>query len=108
MIKENRFSHLKKKNPPLTPDEFAAGAIEKERKNSKKKISRVKVLLTIVGKMNRSEDCEKSYQLYLRNDIKNDIERYCIGNMQSLINYLARRGLDDLIAKDTVIIEENI
>lgn len=35
--------------------------------------------------------------LYLKKDITSDIEHYCHGNKQGIMNYLIRKGLDELI-----------
>lgn len=106
MIKEGRFSHLKRKKH-LTVDEFAAEANNTKAWEPKSKLIKDKILLFIAGRMNRMEDCTKPFLLHLRKDIKNDIERYCLGNMNALLNYLVRRGLDDIIEKGEKIIEEH-
>jgi hypothetical protein len=102
-MKADRFSYLKKKKSFSTPEEFASALKKNERKTKKLK---EKLLLSISGKMKRTEDCSHSYQIFLRNDIKNDIDRYCLGSMQGIVNYLIRRGLDEIIAKGEPIIEE--
>jgi|GEM_PF-3606367 len=102
-----RFDHIKPKKLPLTAEEFAAEADASSHLVAKRaKPERVKPLLTVVGKMQRNKDCGRPHQIYLRTDIQDDIARYCIGNMQGIINYLIRTGLTKLIQEDQPILEE--
>ena len=100
----NRFEHLKSKPIDTTKpkEEFIEGAgnIKNNIKRASKSLSKKKVLLSLSGKMNRVTDCDKkAVLLHLKKDVSYDIEKYCHGNKQGIINYLLRKGLDELIEK---------
>ena len=88
-----------KLTPPKTIDDFieSANAIVNS-KEAVKKPSQEDILLSFSGRIDRENECEKKpVLLYLKKDISIDIEHYCHGNKQGIINYLIRRGLDELI-----------
>lgn len=63
-----------------------------------KKISPDNILLSFAGRIDRENQCEKKpILLYLKKDVMLDIENYCHGNKQGIMNYLLRKGLDELI-----------
>jgi hypothetical protein len=104
----NRFEHLKKKTvtQDKNVDEFINGANELGRaKLAKKPVSKQDVLLSISGRMDRGLECDnKPVLLHLKKDISKDIDRYCHGNKQAIINYLVRKGLDQLIEKGELVL----
>lgn len=55
-----------------------------------------KVILTVKGYMKRSRDCEKPYPFYIEKTLLKDINIYCRGTKQSVINELIRIGLEKL------------
>lgn len=82
-----------------TVDDFieSANAITKSRE-AVKKASPDNILLSFAGRIDRENECEKKPMLlYLKKDITSDIEHYCHGNKQGIMNYLIRKGLDELI-----------
>ncbi|HBD7476144.1 TPA: hypothetical protein QH041_003091 [Legionella pneumophila] len=88
-----------KANVAKTVDDFIEGAnaIVKS-KEAEKKPSQEDILLSFSGRIDRENECEKKpVLLYLKKDIALDIENYCHGNKQGIMNYLIRRGLDQLI-----------
>lgn len=104
----NRFEHLKKKavTQNQNVDEFISGANEiGGAKLAKKPVSKKDVLLSISGRMDRGIECDKKpVLLHLKKDISRDINKYCHGNKQAMINYLVRKGLDQLIEKGELIL----
>ncbi|MGQ3889992.1 hypothetical protein ACQUW5_13300 [Legionella sp. CNM-1927-20] len=82
-----------------TVDEFIEDANNIDNsKEAVKKPSQEDILLTFAGKIDREKECEKKpVLLYLKKDIANDIAHYCHGNKQGIMNYLLRKGLDELI-----------
>lgn len=104
----SRFDSIKnKKQLPQSFDEFVEGA-NKERgaQRTRKRPSKSDLLLIATGRSQSSDIYSKHYLLKLKNDIQADIEKYCSGTMNTILNYLIRRGLDDLIEKGEQIIEE--
>ena len=74
-----------------------ANVITKSRE-AVKKISPDNILLSFAGRIDRENECEKKpVLLYLKKDVTLDIENYCHGNKQGIMNYLLRKGLDELI-----------
>lgn len=103
-----RFDHLKstQKKAPRSVEEFIEGANrEPIKKRAKKRISKDKILLSITGRSPSRED-SKQVLLYVRNDVQEDIEKYCVGTYQAILNYLLRRGLDDLMATGELVMED--
>lgn len=123
MSQDNKFRVIadkyKSKNT-MTADEFISAAsdsvnmdnTEPDPTQSKPKTKTVKsheaqrknVLLTVAGKMNRERDCSKPSLIYFKNDVKGDMEKYCNGNKNLVINYLLRKGLDALIAEGEMVV----
>ena len=89
---------------PSTLEEFIEGA-NKETTAKRKRPSRENILLSIAGRASM-ESYGKPSLIYIRKDIQEDIDKYCSGSKQSIINYLLRRGLDDLIKEGVLIVEE--
>lgn len=103
----NKFEHLKKSQPSISLDSFIAGANQDSRaKKTRKRPSKDSLLLVATGRVASIDIYDKAGLLYLKKDLKEDIEKYCSGNKQILLNYLIRRGLDDLISKGERIVEE--
>jgi|GraSoiStandDraft_16_1057320.scaffolds.fasta_scaffold878522_2 hypothetical protein len=93
-----------KHNPSL--EEFIEGASkETTAKKARKRTSNKDLLLILTGALRR-EECTKPILLFPKNDIKQDIEKYCSGNNQVIFNYLLRKGLDKIIEDNELIIEE--
>ena len=95
-------SHHKNRNknePPKSLDDFIESAnVITKAKEAVKKPSQEDILLSFSGRIDRENECEKKpVLLYLKKDIAIDIESYCHGNKQGIMNYLIRRGLDELI-----------
>ncbi len=91
---------------PSTLEEFIEGANkETTAKKARKRPSRENILLSIAGRASM-ESYGKPSLIYIRKDIQEDIDKYCSGSKQSIINYLLRRGLDDLIKEGVLIVEE--
>jgi hypothetical protein len=91
---------------PSTVEEFIEGANkETTAKKARRRPSKEKLLLIIAGRANM-ESYGKPSLIYIRKDIQADMDKYCSGSKQSLVNYLLRRGLDDLIKEGTLIVEE--
>jgi hypothetical protein len=104
----SRFDNIKNKKPlPRSFDEFVEGANqERGAQKARKRPSKNNLLLIAAGRVASKEIYAKAGLLYLKKDIQADIEKYCTGNKQAILNYLIRRGLDDLIAKGERVIEE--
>lgn len=97
----NRFSHIKNRNRDV--ESF----IEKANDSKKNKLIRCQeeqVLLSIASRMNRDKECKKVVLLHVKKDIISDIDKYCHGNKQAILNYLLRRGLDTLIKEGKLIL----
>lgn len=91
---------------PSTLEEFIEGANkETTAKKARKRPSKDNLLLSIAGRASM-ESYGKPSLIYIRKDIQEDIDKHCSGSKQSIINYLLRRGLDDLIKQGTLIVEE--
>lgn len=121
MSQNNKFKVIadkyKSKNA-MTADEFIGAAsdsvnvIDNDPALQQSKTKTVKsheaqqknVLLTVAGKMNRERDCSKPSLIYFKNDIKADMEKYCNGNKNLVINYLLRKGLDALIEEGEMVV----
>lgn len=89
-----RFDHIKNQpRPKITIEQFINDA------NSHFPISQLKdkerVLLMLDGKMKR-EVCVKPITLYIKKDIKDDLDLYCAGNRQAVINYLLRQAINNI------------
>mgnify|MGYP001024464540 CR=1 FL=1 len=99
----NRFEHLKDKKQGV--DSFIEGAnVARPEHVSRKRKDPEQILLSISSKMNREQECEKPILLHLKSDIAKDIDKYCHGNKQAILNYLVRAGLDALIADKELIL----
>lgn len=91
---------------PSTLEEFIEGANkETTAKKARRRPSRDNLLLSIAGRASM-ESYGKPSLIYIRKDIQEDIDKHCSGSKQSIINYLLRRGLDDLIKDGVLIVEE--
>ena len=88
-----------KKERPKSVDDFIEDAnVITQSKEAVKKISPDNILLSFAGRIDRENECEKKPVLfYLKKDVALDIENYCNGNKQGIMNYLLRKGLDELI-----------
>lgn len=92
------------KKRPMTREEFINGALSDKGARKSRKVIGKNILLSIGGR--RNSRSSHNVNLYLDDSITTDLEKYCSGNKQGILNYLIRRGLDELIEKKEVIIEE--
>ncbi|WP_028389227.1 hypothetical protein [Legionella fairfieldensis] len=92
---KHRNKHIK----PSSVDDFIESAnANVHSKEAVKKPSADEILLSFSGRIDRENDCvHKPILLYLKKDIVADLEHFCHGNKQGIMNYLIRRGLDELI-----------
>lgn len=97
----NRFKHIKDKHKDI--DSFIEGANHSVENEPEQKDMR-KVLLRVSSRMNRDEECKKPVLLHIRRDVASDLDKYCHGNMQAILNYLLRRGLDSLVEDNELIL----
>jgi hypothetical protein len=97
----NRFEHLKNKPKAESSmlDFIDSANKDVNTRIANKQVSTKQILLSISGKMDREKECMKPVLLHLKRDISVDIEKYCHGNKQAILNYLIRKGLDSLIEK---------
>jgi hypothetical protein len=94
------------KRMPSTLEEFIEGAKkETTAQIARKRPSKEKILLSIAGRASM-ESYGKPNLVYIKKDIQNDIDKYCSGSKQSIVNYLLRRGLDELIKNGVLVVEE--
>lgn len=93
------FKNRNNSNRPKSVDEFIESANTIiHSKEAEKKPSAEEILLSFSGRIDRGNDCEKkAVLLYLKKDVASDIKQYCHGNQQGILNYLLRKGLDELI-----------
>lgn len=86
-------------NNPKSLDDFIEDANRIiNAREAVKKPSQEDILLSFSGRIDRENQCgKKPVLLYLKKDIASDIEHYCHGNKQGIMNYLLRKGLDELI-----------
>lgn len=97
---------MKKTPKSLSLEKFIQGANEdNDSKKSRRRISTEHVLLSATGKVEKRENYAKVL-LYLLPEIENDMAKYCSGTKQAIITYLMRRGLDELIKENKVVIYE--
>lgn len=90
----------------LSRDQFIEGAAEDvPEAKSRKRISTENVLLSATGKVEKRENYSKVL-LYLLPEIEDDMNKYCTGTKQAIITYLIRRGLDELIKENKLVIYE--
>lgn len=102
----NRFNHIRK-TAPISREEFIDGANDDQQAKKTRRASKANVLLVGSGKISNREIYGKpAILLNLKKDIQYDLEKYCSGNKQITINYLLRRGLDELINAGKQVIEE--
>lgn len=98
--------HLKNRttdtNTSKSMDDFIEGGNSlKEAKHAELKPSADNILLSFSGRINRENDCEKKgFLIYLKKETALDIDKYCHGSKQGVINYLIRKGLDELIKEN--------
>jgi hypothetical protein len=94
------------KKKPSTLEEFIEGANKETiAKKARKRPSKENILLSIAGRANMENYGKPSF-IYIKKDLQEDIDKYCSGSKQSIINYLLRRGLDDLIKEGVLVVEE--
>lgn len=97
---------MKKTRKDISLEKFIEGANEDSNsKKSRKRISTENILLSATGKVEKRESFSKVL-LYVLPEIEDDMEKYCSGTKQAIITYLIRRGLDDLIKENKVVIYE--
>jgi len=95
----NRFGHLKKRSKtPKNVEEFIEAAEKPKRvRVARRQRKKEGVLLSVSGKMDRGIECDKPIRLFIKKDINQDIDKFCTGNKQGIINFLIRKGLDEII-----------
>jgi hypothetical protein len=102
----SRYDHLKNRKPSRSVDEFIEGANkDSNAKKARKRVNKQNILLSVTGRISM-DDYGKPDLIYIRRDIKSDIDKYCAGTKQSILNYLLRRALDDLIQIGEKVIAE--
>jgi len=104
----SRFDHLKNRvrETPKSLEEFIEGAPNDTTAIvAKKRKSKEQVLLSINGKIKRDECAKPPILLYLKKDLKEELETYCAGHNQAIVNYLIKRGLEALKEKGEFILE---
>lgn len=99
----SRFEHLKSKKKSL--NDFIEGANNSSTRKARKRIGSHNVLLSVTGRI-KMEDYEKPDLIYMRKDIKADIDKYCAGTRQAVVNYLLRCALDTLIESGEKVMAE--
>jgi hypothetical protein len=72
---------------------------------SRKNPSRKDILLMITGKKSNEIRSIRKV-MYFKEEIFNDIEKYCSGSFTPIVNYLIRRGLDDVIKQGIKVFDE--
>ena len=98
----NRFQHIKRDK---TVEEFIDSADEpKVNKKSRLMKNSNTVLLSISSRMKREGEAKKPVLLYLNKDISSDLDKYCHGNKQAILNYLLRRGIDSIVRDGELIL----
>jgi hypothetical protein len=105
----NRFSHIKRKAEKNALDEFIENANQEDELLTKPRANKRDILLSVTGKINREEECEKPILLYIKKSIISEVKKYCHGNKTSIINYLLQLGIDTLKKDNKLIlhIEDN-
>ena len=101
-LMSNRFDHIKNRSKNI--DRFIEGANEPRREKINTKRDQEQIFLSISSRMSRDEECKKPVLLHIKKDIAADIEKHCHGNKQAILNYLLRRGMDDLIKGKKLIL----
>jgi len=93
---------------PSTLEEFIEGANkETTAKKARKRPSKKDLLLCIAGRAsNTSNYYAKASFFYMKKDLQKEIDKHCSGNKQGILNYLLRRGLDELIREGVFIVED--
>lgn len=95
---------MKKRTPSL--EEFIDGAKDNKARRAKRKHRVNEILLVVSGRKSDRSEYAKNLNVWLNPDVLADMEKHCVGNRQGVINYLLRRGLDQLIEANERIIEE--
>jgi hypothetical protein len=98
----NKFEHLKSKN--RTVDDFIEGAQKDSITQNKNKNRNKKVLLAVTGRAKREKYLKSPQQIYLKKSIVEEIDEYCNGSIQSVVNYLIYRGLQAIKEKGEIVI----
>ncbi len=89
----------------LNKDDFINEANRVTHRVSRKNPSKKDILLMITGQ--KSKEIKSVQKLiYLKEELFPDIERYCAGSFTGIINYLIRRGLDEVIKSGVKILED--
>lgn len=70
----------------------------------KVKETKSNILLNACGRLRRKNCAKKGITLFLKTDVNRDMQKYCFGNKQTLINYLVRKSLDDIIKKGKFVL----
>jgi hypothetical protein len=93
-------------NKPSSIEEFIEGANkETTARKSRKRPSKENLLLVITGRTSMDEYGKPSL-IYLKKNMQELIDKHCSGSRQAIINYLIQRGLNDLIEKKSLVIED--
>lgn len=102
----NKEITMKKTKKPISVQEFIEGAEgHRDAKKARRRTSTENILLSAAGRTEARKGYSKLL-IYLSPDIEEDMEKYCSGTKQAIISYLLRRGLDELIKENKVVIYE--
>lgn len=102
----DREIQMKKPKNPISMQEFIEGAEgHRNAKKARRRVSTENILLSAAGRTEARKGYSKLL-IYLSPDIEEDMEKYCSGTKQAIISYLIRRGLDELIKENKVVIYE--
>jgi len=101
---KNQFDHLTRK--PKSKAAFIEGAEKIDSsKKAKKNANKDNLKLVMSGQLSRDE-CGKPILVHLKQEILNDIDLYCQGNKQAILNYLVKLGLSSLKEQGELVVEE--
>lgn len=94
------------KKKEVSLDQFIEGANEeKEAKRARKRTSSQHILLSATGKVEERSKYNRVL-FYLPSDINADMDKFCSGTKQAIMTYLLRRGLDELMKENKIVIYE--
>lgn len=97
---------IKRRYKKISLDKFIDGANEDENsKVARKRVSVEHILLSATGKVENRETYSKVL-LYILPELEDDMAKYCSGTKQAILTYLVKRGLQELINDNKVVIYE--
>jgi hypothetical protein len=90
----------------ISLDQFIDGAHdERDAKVARKRTTYDRILLSATGKIEKRNKYTRVL-FYLDPDVEEKINTYCSGTKQAVLSYLIKRGLDELIKENKVIVYE--